>query len=227
MGNYAAYPAYKDSGIEWLGEIPTGWIVAPLKRHLLPKVGAIKTGPFGSQLLSSEMNDAAVKVYNQRTVLDKDFEQGDNYISEEKYQELQSFEVYPSDFLITTRGTIGRCAIVPEGCQKGILHPCLMRLQLNQNTLTDRFMNYLLEGAGIILEQLSLKSNATTIDVIYSETLKSVLVPIPPLPEQAIARFLDCKTARDRRADRQGGGAAGQTRRQAHRPDLPGRDQGA
>lgn len=26
-----AYPAYKDSGVEWLGEIPEGWVTAPLK----------------------------------------------------------------------------------------------------------------------------------------------------------------------------------------------------
>jgi type I restriction enzyme S subunit len=128
MGRYGAYPAYKDSGVAWLGEIPAHWRVVPIKRHLPPKASAIKTGPFGSQLLSSEMNDSDVKVYNQRTVLDSDFEQGENYISEEKFRELSAFQAFPGDFLITTRGTIGRCAIVPERSEKGILHPCLMRL---------------------------------------------------------------------------------------------------
>lgn len=26
------YPAYKDSGVEWLGEVPAGWKIRPLKR---------------------------------------------------------------------------------------------------------------------------------------------------------------------------------------------------
>ena len=30
---YQRYPAYKDSGVEWLGEIPEGWEAKPLK-HL-------------------------------------------------------------------------------------------------------------------------------------------------------------------------------------------------
>lgn len=196
MGRYGAYPAYKASGVAWLGEIPAHWRAVPIKRHLLSRAGAIKTGPFGSQLLSSEMNDTEVKVYNQRTVLDSDFEQGDNYISEEKFRELSAFQVFPGDFLVTTRGTIGRCAIVPESSERGILHPCLMRLQLDRDSLDVNFLKYLVQDAEIVLEQLLLRSNATTIEVIYSETLKTVLVPTPPLPEQqAIARFLDYKTA--------------------------------
>ncbi|MFM6001932.1 MAG: restriction endonuclease subunit S, partial [Sphaerospermopsis kisseleviana] len=184
-----------DSGVEWLGDIPEHWECMTLKRHLLPKVGAIKTGPFGSQLLSSEMNDTEVKVYNQRNVLDQDFVGGTNYISEIKYQELKSFEVFPGDFLITTRGTIGKCAITPADCPKGILHPCLMRLQLNPKSLLDHFLMYLLQDGEVILEQLKIKSNATTIDVIYFDSLKSVFIPTPPLEEQKkIARFLDYKT---------------------------------
>ena len=40
-------------------------------------------------------------------------------------------------------------------------------------------------------------SNATTIEVIYSDSFKEALLPLPPLPEQrAIAAFLDRETAR-------------------------------
>jgi type I restriction enzyme S subunit len=30
-GKYAAYPEYKDSGVEWLDRIPTGWNLPKLK----------------------------------------------------------------------------------------------------------------------------------------------------------------------------------------------------
>src|SRR5690554_5972957 len=33
MSGFKAYPAYKDSGVEWLGEVPTGWTLTPIK-HL-------------------------------------------------------------------------------------------------------------------------------------------------------------------------------------------------
>ena len=34
------YPEYKDSGVEWLGEVPAHWQVAPLKRLLKIENGA-------------------------------------------------------------------------------------------------------------------------------------------------------------------------------------------
>jgi len=138
------------------------------------------------------MYESDVKVYNQRSVIDNDFEFGENYISEEKFLELKEFQTYPGDFLITTRGTIGRCAILPENAEKGILHPCLMRLQTEKRKVQDRFLEILIEESSFILEQLKIKSNGTTIEVIYQDSLKNVLVLLPPLPEQqAIVAYLD------------------------------------
>jgi len=47
---WRAYPRYRDSGIEWLGDIPAHWEIVPLKFALKPRGDAVKTGPFGSQL---------------------------------------------------------------------------------------------------------------------------------------------------------------------------------
>lgn len=30
--SFPRYPAYKDSGVEWLGEVPEHWKVGPLRR---------------------------------------------------------------------------------------------------------------------------------------------------------------------------------------------------
>jgi type I restriction enzyme S subunit len=187
----------KESGVEWLGEIPTDWEVKRLKHILRRQKGAIKTGPFGSQLQSAEMLSGEIKVYNQRSVLDGDFTIGENYISLQKFKELSSFETYPGDLLITTRGSIGRCAILPAGAERGVLHPCLMRIQSDQREISTRFLEVLVQDCGIVLDQLRLMSNATTIDVIYSESLKEVLIVVPPLKDQdAILAFLDRETAR-------------------------------
>lgn len=96
------HPKLKPSGVEWLGHVPEHWGFKRLKFILKAKKGAIKTGPFGSQLQISDMLNGEIKVYNQRTVLDNDVLGGENYISSEKYQELNVFEVYPGDILVTT-----------------------------------------------------------------------------------------------------------------------------
>ncbi|GBC60775.1 restriction endonuclease subunit S [Desulfonema ishimotonii] len=184
----------RDSGIPWLGEVPEHWEVKRLKFILKSCKGAIKTGPFGSQLHSSEMIYNDVKVYNQKTVIKRDINGGDNYISKEKFKELKAFEIFKNDLLITTRGTIGRCMVVPNDAQQGILHPCLMRIQVDELLSFNRFVEILIQESDLVLKQLQLMSNATTIEVIYSDSLKEVLIPAPPEDEQrSIAKFLDTK----------------------------------
>jgi type I restriction enzyme S subunit len=174
----------KDSGIEWLGEVPAHWEVGALKHFVLPIAGAIKTGPFGSHLKSTEMESGEIKVYNQRNVIDNDFSIGENYVAQSKYAELSAFETMPGDILVTTRGTIGRAAILPVNAEKGILHPCLLRVQVDESKLLRGFLIVLINGSGLLKEQFSYLSNATTIEVIYSSTMASVVVPIPPVDEQ-------------------------------------------
>lgn len=190
-------PPLKPSGIEWLGDVPEHWKPLRLKHLLRLQRGAVKTGPFGSQLQSVEMMEGEIKVYNQRSVITRDFAGGDNYISMAKFGELRAFEVFPNDLLVTTRGTIGRCAVLPEDAERGILHPCLMRVQFDLRRVSNRFAEILIQESGRVLEQLQVKSNATTIDVIYSESLREIWFSLPPLAEQrAIAAYLDAETVK-------------------------------
>lgn len=187
----------KPSGIEWLGDVPAHWRVGAIKYFVLAKNGSIKTGPFGSHLISSDMQSGTIKVYNQRSVIDGDFDSGDNFISEEKFAELASFETFPGDLLITTRGTIGRAAILPENAERGILHPCLLRLQPDTSLIDTKFLKTLIQDSDLMKTQLSYLSNATTIEVIYSYTIASVIIPVPPILEQtAIMQFLADETAK-------------------------------
>jgi type I restriction enzyme, S subunit len=121
----------KDSKVLWIGLVPEHWQVGQLKRFVRPVKGAIKTGPFGSQLTSDEMLAGEIKVYSQRNVIDGDFDLGENFISREKFEQLSAFETFPGDVLVTTRGTIGKAAVLPPSASRGIMHPCLMRVQCN------------------------------------------------------------------------------------------------
>ena len=190
------YPGYKPSGVEWLGEVPEHWEVGPLKRFVVRWSGAIKAGPFGSQLTAAEMMEADVKVYTQRNVIDRNLGEGTNYISNAKFEVLRTFEVFPGDVLVTSRGTIGRTMLVTKDCERGILHPCLIRIQPDQELLIGEFLMTLIRDSQLLPQQLAFLSNATTIDVIYSDTLANIVVPVPLTPEQtAIVRYLDKATS--------------------------------
>lgn len=182
----------KDSGVQWIGQIPEEWKVGPLKYYTSQDKYAIKTGPFGSQLKGDELRENGdVRVYNQRNVIDAQFETVQNYVTSNKAEELESFFTRPSDILLTSRGTIGRAAILPDSAIMGILHPCLIAVRLNTDLLDKRYFLHVLSSP-LFRTYVSVESNATTIEVIYTETLKSFILPIPPLPEQeAIAAYLD------------------------------------
>ena len=182
----------KDSGVEWIGEIPKEWNTIRLKYLLTNKKNSIKVGPFGSQIKGNDFVDEGVPVYTQRTVLDDDFINGDAFITKEKYSLLKGFEVEPLDFLITTRGSIGRVAIAPEDVRPGIIHPCIIKFTIDRNIYNEHLLKYIFNGSDIILEQLVLASNATTIPVVYSEPLKNVIIPIAPYnQQQKIVRYLN------------------------------------
>lgn len=186
----------KASGVEWIGEVPEGWEVKKLKYLLKETDGAIRTGPFGSQLKSSELDDnGSYKVYNQRSVLDNDFGSGSDFISNEKFEALKAFEIFPNDILITTRGTIGRCTIFPKNVQRGVLHPCLIRVQANEEKVLKEWVVNYCNGTTYFLDNVLLVSNSTTIDVIYGYTLKEVFFPVPSIQEQSeILAYLNDKT---------------------------------
>lgn len=185
---------FKDSGVEWIGKIPSTWWVKRLKHVLKQEKGALRVGPFGSQLQGADFSTTGFRVYDQRAVLDNDFRNGDKYVLEDKYNDLSAFTVMAGDILLTTRGTIGRVAIVPEDAEEGIIHPCLIRFRINEEEVDSRFIAYLFNGTTILAEQFSYFSNATTIEVIYSDVLKNVYIPCPSLPEQRrIAAHLDAR----------------------------------
>ncbi|KDN58729.1 restriction endonuclease subunit S [Exiguobacterium sp. AB2] len=160
-------------------DIPNGWIIARLSSYLKNEKNAIKAGPFGSHLTNLDMQGSDIKVYNQRTVLDRDFINGEYYISAEKFAELKGFIVEPNDLLVTTRGSIGKCVIVPTDVELGILHPCLIKMKINEVKIIPQFLQYIFNDTNIVKEQVQFLSNSTTIDVIYTQTLKDLKFMIP------------------------------------------------
>lgn len=174
----------KDSGIEWIGILPKTWKIVRIKHILDYKTDSLRVGPFGSSLSGNDFKTEGYWVYNQRVVLDNNFNSNDTFVSQEKYKELSSFKVFAGDILLTTRGTIGKVAIVPNTFHEGVLHPCLIRFRVDDSIVNKDFLAYYFNDTNLILDQVKYNSNSTTIDVIYSYTLKELIVSLPPLDVQ-------------------------------------------
>ena len=187
----------RDSGIEWIGQIPEHWGVCRVKDCLLNTKNNLRVGPFGSALSGNDICDTGEYwIYNQRTVLDGNFSTNNSFVTKEKYKELESFRVFPNDILITTRGSIGKIAIVPSDAPIGILHPCIIRFVIDESRYISRLLKRIFNESDFVLKQLRYQSNSTTIEVIYSYTLRNITLPnIPITEQQAIANYLDEKCA--------------------------------
>jgi type I restriction enzyme S subunit len=188
--------ALKSSGIDWLGDIPEHWEVKKLKYLLQGVKGALKAGPFGSDLKTSDyQSEGNYKVYTQRHVLDNDFETGEDYISNDKFSALSVFEVKPFDILVTTRGSIGKATVVPQNIQTGIIHPCLIRLRIDNKRVITNWLLIYFNDSSYFKENVHLESNSTIIEVIYGYTLNNISIPIPPIEEQTkIVTYIETET---------------------------------
>lgn len=183
---------YENQTLEWMSSLPEGWLAVPLKYIL--EDNSMKVGPFGSQLSGIDFKDEGYWVYNQRTVVDENFEENTVFIDEEKYKLMKGFRVNAGDILITTRGTIGRICKIPFDYYEGIIHPCIIKFRLLEDRLLFSLLKHVFNNSDIVKDQLLFMSNATTIDVVYSGTLKNIIIPIPPKNKQeSISRFLDEK----------------------------------
>ena len=182
----------KESGIDWIGQIPEEWEVVRLQ-----DIGDYKKGPFGSAItidMFIEKSPGSYKVYEQKNAIRGNCEIGEAYIPKSIYNNLKNFSVYPLDIIVSCAGTIGKCYILPEDCEQGIINQALMRVRVNKSVNLEYFL-YIFD---IVLSYAAIKySNGSAIKNIPPfNVLNKLRVTLPSNIEQhQIVNYLDKKTA--------------------------------
>lgn len=92
--------------------------------------------------------------------------------------------------MISLVGTFGKSVVVPKNIEPGIINPRLIRLSLDLNKVCSYFIQYCLLSSRT-QQLLSQISQGGTMGIINVNTLKSLPIILPTLPEQkAIAEIL-------------------------------------
>ncbi len=176
----------KDSGIEWIGEIPKDWRVAKMKNLLI----GIQDGTHGTftRVVSGYPLLSAKNVLDNGIIVSNN----ESSISEEDYQTIVS-NGFPQkgDILLCCVGTIGRCCIFEEN-HSIAFQRSVSFLRTNMNNY-NRYVMYSIKSS-YVLNQLIQYSNSSAQSGIYLGILKNIKILFPSLSEQqTIANYLDEK----------------------------------
>ena len=175
----------RESGIEWIGEVPEHWAISKLSyRHevLLGKMLDDKkiTGKHLGRYLRN--TDVQWDKINDCDLPQMDF----------KPSEVDRYQVRKGDLLVCEGGEIGRCAIW-EKEKSCFYQKALHRLRPYSNKKDHtRFLFYVISDA-VNQERFISRANKATIAHLPAETFRQYRFAFPLFEEQKeIADYLDC-----------------------------------
>ena len=181
------YPAYKDSGVEWLGEVPAHWEV----RHL-GRIGRLFKGGGGTKEDAREDGIPCVR-YGDLYTHHRFFINASRTCVTPELAATVYTAIRYGDVLFAGSGEsideIGKSAVNlipgPACCGGDVI---IFRPSIDAEA---RFLGYVADCSASAHQKACIGRGYTVMHV-YSSDLKYITVAIPPVPEQtAIARFLD------------------------------------
>lgn len=189
MSKYHAYPEYKDSGIEWLGTIPSHWVRTNLKRYC-----QVTDGSHHSPKIESDgypfvsVTDVGVNTINFSDA---------KRISPQNYERLVQEGCKPSvgDLLLTKDGTIGRACVVNDSMPDFVILSSLGLLTPTDKLLNNYLYYYLISGINV--DQMNSMIHGSALKRMTISKIDELILLLPSNEEQAqIAAFLDHETAK-------------------------------
>ncbi|MCG8421621.1 MAG: restriction endonuclease subunit S [Proteobacteria bacterium] len=159
---------------------------------------AMRSGPFGSDLRKAELVDEGIPLLGIDNIgvgrFVADFKR---YIRPSKYLELQRYAALPGDVMITIMGTVGRSCLVPDDLGPALSSKHVWALTFDRERYLPELASLQFNYAPWVQEHFRREEQGGTMSAIRSETLKSLLLPVPPMAEQRlIVRIVGDTSAR-------------------------------
>jgi type I restriction enzyme S subunit len=187
----------EDSGVDWLGEVPTHWEVKRIKYLAIGQDCGIQMGPFGGMLKDLSVEETGFKVYGQENTINDDFTAGHRWITYKQLLEMARYTVRKGDLLLTRKGSIGKCRVVPDDVIPGIIDSDTIRVRVNEDWILKSFLVRLMHEAWYLQEQIVWNSRGAILTGLNTTTIAELRVAVPPLSEQKeIVAYLDRETAK-------------------------------
>ena len=173
----------KDSGVEWIGEVPEGWVVK--KNGYLCEIKRGSGYQYITEVFDNENCEAVIRI--------SDFNNF-NPILATKIDAFDKYRVFKNDILIAGTGASAGITLFVNDEMEGMVHSYnALRLKvfgINPKLLFYEFNSH------FIFEQMNLSFTGSAQHFLDVEGIANFQISVPPMDEQVkIVAYLDQKTA--------------------------------
>ena len=187
------HPEYKDSGIEWIGEIPRSWAVGRLKWQIVANDGGI----WGD----SPQNDdsGTIVIRSTEITISGSWDMSNPMLRLLSSEERKKFQLKEGDIVITkSSGSpkhIGKSAVVNRDIEEQICCFSNFVQRIRFKSFSPSLYHYLLNSY-LVREQYRFLTRSTTgLGNLDSFSIGEILLPYIPLQHQSfVLHYLDRKT---------------------------------
>jgi type I restriction enzyme, S subunit len=191
--SFPKYPRYKNSGVEWLGEVPEDWEIAPMK--LL----ATLKGRLGWQNLRADeyTEEGPYLVTSEHLVQDRVAWDHCYHVTNERYAMAPEIQLRAGDLLMMKDGAaMGKLGYVDELPGEACLNSHLLLFRPRDKRVTNRFLYYVL-GSPAFAVYMGRERTGSTFFGISQQSIGNFSLAVPPAcVVNDIVRFLDRETAK-------------------------------
>jgi len=179
----------KDSGVEWIGEIPVHWEVMRLKSLVVEKL------KYGANA-TTDLTDSALPRYIRITDFGEDGNLRDDTFRSMAWKIANEYLLEEGDILFARSGaTVGKTFLFKNYDGVACFAGYLIKAKPNRSYMISDFLYYFTKSNAYENWKDSVFIQAT-IQNIGADKYQNLQLTVPPLEEQtAIATYLDKKTA--------------------------------
>ncbi|HBW10157.1 type I restriction enzyme, S subunit [Stutzerimonas kunmingensis] len=192
MSHYKPYPAYKDSGVEWLDAIPDNWEISRLGFEAWVRA---RLGWKG--LKAEEYVDDGYAFLSTPDIKGTEIDFSDvNFITEERYEESPEIKLAVGDVLLAKDGsTLGTVNVVRKLPRAATVNSSIAVITPFQR-LTPLYLYYLFK-CSYLENTIQVLKGGMGVPHLFQWDINKFKIPLPGMLEQAeIAAHLDLETAR-------------------------------
>ena len=163
---------------------PKGFRTRKLKEFYDSDKTGTKCGPFGSALKKDEFVESGVPVWNMSNIsLTGEFIDSPSlWITEDKFEDLESYKVLQGDVIISRAGTVGKMGVITSKHGKSIISTNLIRVRFGEELLPLYFV-CLMTYCKTRLKRLKVGDDGS-FSHMNTGILDNLEFPYPPIEEQ-------------------------------------------